>query len=194
KQVLIHSFLAGHVSDEQMTSIAIVSKPVSIEQSVEQHLENVLPHYMVPKIYITIESLPLTANGKVDRNALPAPDGTKLNQQLDFVLPQSEIEVILADIIKEVVKITDIGINHNFFELGANSVGIVQINALLQQRHNIVIPIVYMFQYPTISFLASYLAKETEEEKSYDDIKDRAQKRKSRRRKPGTGNDSNEGQ
>jgi surfactin family lipopeptide synthetase A len=110
---------------------------------------------MVPNVFVMLESLPLTPNGKVDRRALPAPD---LQQELsDYVMPNTEVERIIADIWQKALAIEKVGIYNNFFELGGNSLLLVKINQQLQEKLGLELSIVDMFNYPTIYSLSHYL-------------------------------------
>lgn len=74
-----------------------------------------LPEYMIPSIFVLLDSLPLTPNGKVDRKALPAPDQSRPELESRFVAPRTPVEDILAQIWTEVLKLDKIGIHDDFF-------------------------------------------------------------------------------
>src|SRR4029077_3401320 len=82
-------------------------------------LQKRLPDYMVPSAFVILEALPLTANGKVDRRALPAPEGRP--EVGVYVAPRTPTEEALAAIWSEVLKVDRVGIEDNFFELGGHS-------------------------------------------------------------------------
>ncbi|BAZ21897.1 amino acid adenylation [Kalymmatonema gypsitolerans NIES-4073] len=121
-----------------------------------QFLSNKLPGYMVPSAFVILESLPLTANGKVNRRALPELD---LHQELsDYVMPNTEAEKIIADIWQKALKVEKVGIYNNFFELGGHSLLLVRINQQLQEIFGLEVSIVDMFNYPTIHTFSQYLS------------------------------------
>ncbi|WP_010452805.1 AMP-binding enzyme, partial [Pseudomonas asplenii] len=85
--------------------------------SLRRHLQEKLPEYMVPAIYVALEKLPLTPNGKLDRKALPAPDLDAVVSR-GYEAPQGETEIILARIWADLLKIERVGRHDHFFELG----------------------------------------------------------------------------
>ncbi|GCL39115.1 non-ribosomal peptide synthase [Sphaerospermopsis reniformis] len=97
-----------------------------------QYLKETLPEYMVPHSFVTLETLPITPNGKIDRRALPAPE-TRTGLEIKIVPPRNQTEKILAQIWAEVLRTKQIGINDNFFELGGDSILSIQILAKAKQ-------------------------------------------------------------
>ncbi len=116
-----------------------------------------LPQYMIPSALMILEKLPLTPNGKLDRRALPVPEDIRLQLEVTYVKPQTNIEQLIAEIWQKVLKVKKVGIYDNFFELGGHSLLMVQIQSQLQQSLDRKLPIVELFQYPTIHALAQYL-------------------------------------
>jgi len=119
-----------------------------------RYLEFRLPAYMVPATFLVQESFPLTANGKIDRGALPAPDTAKREIEADYVAPRNMVEESLAGIWKEVLRIDQVGIHDNFFGLGGDSILSIQIIARANQDGLQLTPR-EMFQYQTIAELAA---------------------------------------
>ncbi|HEX4963095.1 MAG TPA: non-ribosomal peptide synthase/polyketide synthase, partial [Thermoanaerobaculia bacterium] len=116
-----------------------------------------LPDYMLPSAVVLLEALPLTANGKVDRRALPAPDAVRLEDAV-FTVPRTPLEAFVADLWQEVLKVERVGVHDDFFELGGNSIsGAVLINRLQQELSEIV-QVVVIFDHSTVEALARYLA------------------------------------
>ncbi|HXB23008.1 MAG TPA: amino acid adenylation domain-containing protein, partial [Candidatus Solibacter sp.] len=115
-----------------------------------------LPGYMVPAAFIVLESLPLLPNGKLDRKALPSADELDPKAQT-FVSPDSELEHVIAVVWREVLRIDKVGINDNFFDLGGHSLLLVRVHARLQKFFDVPLPMVKLFEYPTIAALANYL-------------------------------------
>jgi amino acid adenylation domain-containing protein len=124
-----------------------------------QFLAKQLPDYMVPAFFTILAALPLTANGKVDRRALPAPEAALTAAREAFVAPTNDLESAIAKVWKEVLKIERVGVNDNFFELGGHSLLLAQANLALQKVLKRDISMVDMFQYPTIASMAEYLAR-----------------------------------
>ena len=119
-----------------------------------------LPEYMIPSAFVLLEKLPLNANGKVDRKALPAPDSARPELATAFVAPQGALEEFLAEQWRNLLRLSRVGSRDNFFDLGGNSVMIVQIHHRLKQHLQREIPLIALFQYPTIDTLAQALAQD----------------------------------
>jgi amino acid adenylation domain-containing protein len=94
-----------------------------------EFLQAKLPAHMIPYAYVVMESLPLTVNGKVDRDKLPAPDLGASSKTREYVAPSTPQETILVDILKEVLRLERVGITDNLFELGADSLHVFQITS-----------------------------------------------------------------
>ncbi|WP_261854730.1 non-ribosomal peptide synthetase [Vibrio spartinae] len=118
-----------------------------------------LPDYMVPKAYVALDRMPLNANGKVDRKALPEPDESAFVRQ-EFTAPEGVVESILADIWSALLGVEQVGRDDNFFELGGQSLLAVQmIERLRQQGYQMVIR--DLFARPTLAALAETLVAHT---------------------------------
>jgi aryl carrier-like protein len=133
--------------------------PLSLE--LQRHLEGKLPAYMIPTTYVALGALPVTANGKIDRKALPLPDLS--HSTMPVAPPTSAIEKVLSGIVLEMTEIAEvetINIDQNFVELGLNSVHMVRFNNRLKERLNRQVPIAVLFQHPTIRSLARYLEED----------------------------------
>ncbi len=122
-----------------------------------------LPEYMVPGQYVLLEKLPLTANGKVDRKALPAPEGGA-GQEAVYVAPRNAVEQALCEIWQEVLKREQVGVEDNFFSLGGDSILSIRVVSMLKSR-GITLSIKDIFQNQTIDQLAAVaqVGKDTEE-------------------------------
>jgi amino acid adenylation domain-containing protein len=120
-------------------------------------LRGSLPDYMVPAAFVALDALPLTANGKLDRRALPAP---KTERQIETasVEPRSPLEQQIAAIWKEVLGFAEVGVEDNFFDLGGYSLLLVQVHERLCTLLERDLPVIRLFQYPTIASLAAHIA------------------------------------
>ena len=117
-------------------------------------LKDSLPEYMVPGVFVTLETLPLTPNGKINRQALPAPEPVQTGE---LVAPQTEIEKAIADIWERVLHVSPIGVQSNFFELGGHSLLATQVVSRIQKELGARLPLRSLFEHPTISQLAKEL-------------------------------------
>ena len=112
-----------------------------------------LPDYMIPSSFVRLDSLPLNANGKLDRKALPQPDQLRPEISQSFVAPRTNAEKILADIWKHALRIGEVGVKDNFFELGGDSILTIQVVAKAKLAGLHLVP-KQMFQYQTVEELA----------------------------------------
>ena len=96
------------------------------KEAITSYLSNKLPEYMIPALWVEMESLPLTKNGKIDKKALPDPDASELLSN-EYVAPRNETEENLASIWKELLHAERVGIHDNFFELGGDSIITIQV-------------------------------------------------------------------
>jgi len=111
---------------------------------------------MVPLHWLWLERLPLNANGKLDRKALPALEIGQLHSQ-DYVAPRTELETTLAAIWAEVLKVERVGVQDNFFELGGHSLLATQIASRVQKVLQRDVPLRAMFECSTVAELAAYI-------------------------------------
>ncbi|AVJ23688.1 MULTISPECIES: non-ribosomal peptide synthetase [Pseudomonas] len=125
-------------------------------ERVKQRLRSELPEYMVPLHWLWLERLPLNANGKLDRKALPALEIGQLHNQ-DYVAPRTELETTLAGIWAEVLKVERVGVQDNFFELGGHSLLATQIASRVQKTLQRDVPLRAMFECSTVAELAEYI-------------------------------------
>jgi len=142
------------------------------------YLQGKLPDYMVPAIFMTVEAMPKTPSGKIDRRALPAPDSQRQEQSQSYAAPQSELECLLAGVWSKLLKIDRVGIHDNFFEIGGNSLMTLQVAVQVRELLAIDLPIVKLFQHPTIAQLANYLNEGKTAIPSNNKFQDRADRQK----------------
>ncbi|TCV59961.1 non-ribosomal peptide synthetase [Pseudomonas fluorescens] len=143
-------------------------KPAERLERIKQRLRAELPDYMVPLHWLWLDRLPLNANGKLDRKALPALEIGQLQGQ-DYQAPGNELEQTLADIWAQVLKVERVGVRDNFFELGGHSLLATQIASRVQKALQRNVPLRAMFECSTVLELADYIeglaASEITEEK-----------------------------
>ncbi|WP_095185448.1 non-ribosomal peptide synthetase [Pseudomonas sp. Irchel 3H9] len=123
---------------------------------IKQRLRAELPEYMVPLHWLWLDRLPLNANGKLDRKALPELEIGQLHSQ-DYLAPRNELETTLAAIWAEVLKVERVGVEDNFFELGGHSLLATQIASRVQKTLQRDVPLRAMFECSTVSQLAEYI-------------------------------------
>jgi amino acid adenylation domain-containing protein/thioester reductase-like protein len=179
--------LAGHPSVRQAVvtawkewssdaSLVAYVVPVSAEEEADpvqlrDFLRTKLPEYMVPSIFINLETLPLTPNGKVDRKALPAPSQSRPDLQTPYVAPRTKVEAELADVCAQVLglEVQQVGVNDNFFDLGGHSLLGTRLVFLLREKYGLEtaqLPLRALFEQPTVAHLAEIIEKASRGEKS----------------------------
>lgn len=135
----------------------------SLTSELRQFLVTKLPAYMVPSAYVTLDKLPLTLNGKIDRNALPNPELTRPELETQYIVPRTEVEQAIAQIWQQVLKVDKVGIHDNFFDLGGHSLLMVKVHSQLREKFAANISLVEMFRHPTISALTEYFSQTNDE-------------------------------
>ncbi|WP_169806560.1 non-ribosomal peptide synthetase [Microtetraspora malaysiensis] len=122
--------------------------------ALRERLRRSLPDYMVPAHHVVLDALPLTPNGKLDRKALPPPEWTRA-RTAPYRPPASALEEELVAMWGEVLGVEEpIGVDDDFFELGGHSLTATRINARIQARFTVVVPIAVLFEHPTVAELA----------------------------------------
>jgi amino acid adenylation domain-containing protein len=117
---------------EKLLVAYMVGSEVFRREDLRSYLNKRLPSYMIPSHYVQLEALPLNANGKVDRDALPDPQGLELNAGVEYVAPRNRTEEKLAQIWKEILGRDNISVKDNFFDLGGHS---LKVTRLVSQVH-----------------------------------------------------------
>jgi len=126
-------------------------------RSLRQACEARLPDYMVPSAYVLLDALPLTANGKLDRDALPAPEAEALPER-PYLAPRNALEEQLCAIWEQVLGVSPIGVQHNFFELGGHSLNATQVVSRVREQFAVALPLRSLFEEPTVENLAAMVA------------------------------------
>ncbi|GAB1542999.1 hypothetical protein NUACC21_56730 [Scytonema sp. NUACC21] len=121
-----------------------------------QFLSEKLPEYMVPKVYMVLESIPLTPNGKVDRHALPTPDTLSCDRE-EYIAPRTQVEELLVEIWAKVLGREQVGVRDNFFELGGHSLLATQLVSRIRDAFKIDMPVRNLFEAPTVEQFARYI-------------------------------------
>lgn len=124
-------------------------------------LQHYLPEYMVPPAFLFLETLPVTANGKLDRQRLPIPDFSISQQDAPFLAPRDAVELQLSLLWEDVLQVSPISITANFFELGGHSLLAVQLMASIKEQFNQEFPLALLFQEATIERFANVLRQRT---------------------------------
>jgi amino acid adenylation domain-containing protein len=124
------------------------------------YLKGTLPEYMVPSSFIVLDALPLTATGKVDRNALPVPEQVRPELAHDYVAPRTAVEQVLCGVFSEVLQIDPVGVRDSFFELGGHSLLATQVASRVRLAFQVELPLRRLFEAPTVEGLAAAVLNE----------------------------------
>ncbi|QHS63325.1 non-ribosomal peptide synthetase [Chitinophaga agri] len=153
------SVVVLHGDDSNRRLLAYVVPGRGYEESVLlSYLEERLPDYMVPSAIITLEALPLTSNGKIDKRALPDPAATQLPAEA-YVAPRNTMEAQLVYIWQEALQVDRIGIHDDFFRLGGDSIIAIGVISRIRQVFNRAVRLYDLYQQPSIDKLAALLAQ-----------------------------------
>jgi len=143
--------------DKSLVAYIVINSDTTLEPlQLHDYLSDRLPAYMVPDNYITLEKLPLTKNGKVNRALLPPPDSTtrKVSGNTNAKTPRDMVEFELLQIWEETLKVRPILISDSFFELGGHSILAVSLMARIRKRLNVPLPLAVLFEHKSIAELA----------------------------------------
>ncbi|MBN4004268.1 non-ribosomal peptide synthetase [Nostoc sp. LPT] len=146
--------------DKRLVAYVVPHPEVTLTTSeLRQFLKTKLPLYMVPNTIVILEALPLTPNGKIDRRAMPAPSQSSNSDR--FVAPRNNLELQLTQIWSKILKVDKVGVQDNFFDLGGHSLLATYLMARIKQQLLKDVPLVTLFQNPTIEQLATILQQDS---------------------------------
>ncbi|MEM9216874.1 MAG: amino acid adenylation domain-containing protein [Cyanobacteria bacterium P01_F01_bin.150] len=145
-----------NTGNKRLVAYLVANSEITTVQ-LREYIKAQLPDYMVPVAFVTLERLPLTLNGKIDRKALPAVDIAERANQ--YIAPSTQSEQIIANIFAEVLNVENIGINDNFFELGGHSLLATQLISRIRESFSLEIPLRELFSSPTVAQLDQTITK-----------------------------------
>ncbi|HET8796434.1 MAG TPA: amino acid adenylation domain-containing protein, partial [Thermoanaerobaculia bacterium] len=146
--------------DKRLVAYVVADEEAETLTNLRETLSRQLPEYMVPAALVRLDAMPLTANGKLDRQALPAPDVIARSGRT-YEPPQGEIEETLAAVWRELLNVPRVGRDDNFFELGGHSLLAVQLMHRLQSQTPYRLAVRDVFQYPSLAAMAAQIASTT---------------------------------
>ena len=132
---------------------------VSHKEEWREFLSDRLPAYMVPAVFVELENLPLTTNGKLDRRALPVPERASLELGKGYVAPRTLIEQTLAEIWRHVLGVDQVGVYDDFFELGGHSLLATRLISKIRSQMNVDLPLKALFERGSVAQLAQLIEK-----------------------------------
>ncbi|MBE7527121.1 MAG: amino acid adenylation domain-containing protein [Burkholderiales bacterium] len=155
--VLVHG---DGTEAKRLVAYLVPNGAVDIED-IRIHLKAQLPDYMVPAIFVVLEAMPLTTNGKIDRKALPDPENIRSAIQEEIIQPRNSVEKALVDIWMEVLDTPQpFGIHDDFFHLGGHSLSAIQVMVRIQENFKVELPVTNLFEATTVAKLADVIVQQ----------------------------------
>lgn len=145
--------LKDHNQAPYLCAYYVAEKRIEL-QELRQYLSSFLPDYMIPAYFVLMKELPMNANGKVDKTQLPAP---VQDNRTPFVQAANDIQAAMITVWEAVLSITNIGIEHNFFEIGGDSIKAIQIASRLNNDYGLEMEVGDLLKYPTIREVSKYV-------------------------------------
>ena len=155
----------GVPGDKKLVAYQVAEEGVTAQQ-IRDYLKERLPEHMLPSAFVMLESMPLTANRKIDRRALPVPPASRDLDDLSYVAPRTPMEERLALIWSEMLGVTRVGVEDNFFSLGGHSLLAPQIVYRMSETFHVDLPLRGLFESPTIANAAKLIEKLSQESPS----------------------------
>jgi acyl carrier protein len=133
------------------------TSPAPAVSELRASLNKRLPEYMLPSTWMFLQAFPLAPNGKVDRQGLPQPSGSRPELNTAFAAPQTPIEIQLAEIWSEILAIHPVGLYDDFFDLGGHSLAATQVVSRVIRSFQLDLPLQSLFQSPTVAEMAAVI-------------------------------------
>jgi len=150
--------------DKCLVAYLVAASQNSSVSELRGFLKAKLPEYMIPSVFMSLDALPLTSNGKIDRQSLPAPGRNRGGLEQAYVAPRSPTEEVLAGIWADVLKLDQVGVHDNFFDLGGHSLLATQVISRLRVTLRMEIPLRFLFENPTVAGLADRVGETRRQE------------------------------
>lgn len=153
---------AHDAKESQLVAYYVAPEPID-ERSLLNHLRRELPVHMIPVQFIHLKELPINANGKIDRKALPMPDNIRRAVDTEFEPPRDEIDEIIQEVWSTVLQVEQVGIQDNFLEIGGDSLRGIRIVSRLNDEFELELPVNLLFRHPTVASLSEYIQEHMRE-------------------------------
>lgn len=150
---------AGDGAARRLVAYVVASNHDADAAKLRTSMRALVPEFMIPAQFVHLAALPLNANGKVDKAALPSPEQPRPTTSVDPAAPSGEVEQRIMQIWREVLKIDQLGVTDNFFDVGGQSLSLVRVHEQLRRSLAPQLPVVDLFQYPTVRSLAEHLGR-----------------------------------
>jgi amino acid adenylation domain-containing protein len=144
--------------DKRLVAYVVTAQSGASGTELREYLRRRLPEYMVPVTFVKVAEFPMTASGKIDWRALPAPDGIDLEQA--YQAPRTQTEELLSGLFARVLRVPRVGVHDNFFELGGHSLLATQLVSRVREAFAVELPLRELFVRPTVAGLAEQVEAE----------------------------------
>jgi hypothetical protein len=170
---------AGSAADRRLVAYAVLRKkdPPGVSD-LRKFAQRDLPEHMIPAVFVILDALPVTSSGKVDRAALPGPDGSRPALKESYVAPRTAMERSVGAAWQEVLGIDKVGLHDNFFDLGGHSLLMVRLQSRLGAVLKMHVAVLDLFRYPTISALSRHLSQASSTREVFEPVQQRAEKQR----------------
>jgi amino acid adenylation domain-containing protein len=149
----------GGTDDKRLIAyLVLASESQASAGTFREYLQSRVPDYMIPAAFVRLNALPLTTNGKVDRAALPAPNGNTLSEE-EYVAPRTLVEQRLAELIAPLLRVERVGANDNFFLLGGHSLLGTQLLTRISETFGVELSLLTIFDHPTLAGMSGEIEK-----------------------------------
>jgi amino acid adenylation domain-containing protein len=145
----------GENGEKRLVAYFVAEQEGLATVELQQYLRTRLPPYMVPSLFVRVEAMPLTPNGKVDRGALPKPEHLRPELGAEYVAARTPAEEVLAGIWSVLLRVENVGVHDNFFELGGHSLLATQVVSRVREAFGTEIAVRELFEHPTVAGLAT---------------------------------------
>jgi amino acid adenylation domain-containing protein len=157
EEVIVTATQGGSADKRLIAYVVLQEGWKNQEDELQRYASTRMPDYMVPSVIVKLERMPVTANGKVDRRALPVPDLGIRSIKQEVILPRTQAEQVLAGIWADVLGVQEVGIYDNFFRLGGHSILAALAIFRIREAFHLDLPLRSLFEYPTIDGLINLL-------------------------------------
>lgn len=165
--------------DQRLVAYLVPTREAPPAGDLRDYLRQSLPEYMLPNDIVVLERMPLTPNGKLDRKQLPKPSHAAPAQAAEYIAPTAGLQRIIASIWQDTLKVDNISVKDNFFDLGGHSLLIVRVHQLLKAKIEKPISLTDLYRFPTIKSLTDFLTLD-DTNTSLNHSSDRASRRRER--------------
>jgi acyl carrier protein len=153
--VILSEDMAG---DKRLIAYFVAESSVELANSELRHfLQEKLPVFMIPSVFVRLDTLPLTPNDKLDRRALPTPEEKSFKREKNYTMPRTPVEKRLADIWADILRLEEVGVEDNFFELGGHSLTATRVISQMRDHFHLEISLQQLFKFPTVAELAQLI-------------------------------------